>query len=379
MKSIVKLISSITLLIITCIIISLCIGRKNDDSIQTYEVETYMTYEEKANLLISKFSSVNAYMDENVLSFEGSTFGKTNETKISYLNSKNEQIEKQYSAQLNVETGIISVRISYLLNEEVIKQDNYEAEPYYYEIADDYYIDIEDETLSVRDLIDQGNIQECIAIADDIAVGGAIAACLVLCVVCNDPTFQKSVKQVVTTITETVTTFVKSFISWFKSVFQKVVRTIVKQVVTTVENVKTIYNITVNSIDYALEAVSSSTRKKDGNYYLALADYLDGNVYLSGLSISKETAISIMTYKISVPLSSNRNKFMLLSTYTPLEQDARSIAVQGSINNGFGGVVHLDPPHIKSTSKGTFFKHYHPAPAQTVTTAHSMFGEPYFC
>lgn len=358
---------------------SLSIGRKNDNSIQTYEVETGMTYEEKANLLISKFASVNAYMDENVLSFEGSTFGKTNETKISYLNSKNEQIEKQYSAQLNVETGIISVRISYLLNEEVIKQDNYEAEPYYYEIADDYYIDIEDETLSVRDLIDQGNIQECIAIADDIVVGGAIAACLVLCVVCNDPTFQKSVKQVVTTITETVTTFVKSFISWFKSLFQKVVRTIVKQVVTTVETVKTIYNITVNSIDYSLEAVSSSTRKKDGNYYLALADYLDGNVYFSGLSISKETAISIMTYKISVPLSSNRNKFMLLSTYTPLESDARSIAVQGSINNGFGGEVHLDPPHIRPTSKGTFFKHYHPAPAQTVTTSHSMFGEPYFC
>ncbi len=56
-----------------------------------------------------------------------------------------------------------------------------------------------------------------------------------------------------------------------------------------------------------------------------------------------------------------------------------SIALQGSINNGFRGVVHLEPPHIRSTSKRTFFKHYHPVPARTVTKSHSMFGEPYFC
>ena len=364
------------LMFVYVISLSSCLNEKNEEQIQTYSIETQMTYEEKANLLINKFDYISSTMDGNTLSFEGLTSGNANETKIAYLNSSKEKIEKDYSAELNIETGVIKLNVSYVLNENVIKEESYEAMPYYYEVADDYFIDIEDETLSVSDLITNGKIEECIAIADDVAVAGTIAACLVLCVVCNDPTIQRNVKQVVKTVTETVTTFVKSFLSWFKSIFKKVVRTIVKQVVTTVETVKTIYNISINSIDYSLEAVDKMTKKKDGEYYLALADYSDGNVYLSGINISKEIAISIMTYKISVPLNSNRNKFMILSTYTPVEKDAESIAIQGSLNNGFGGGIHLDPPHIRTNKKGTYFSHFHPAPKGSVTTSHSMFGNP---
>lgn len=354
---------------------------ETNTDVERYEIETGMTYEEKVEQLLGQFDDYQTDIDGDVLAFCGSVQTSYSASKIEYLSATDDDITKDYSASFDTETGIVTLTISYIDDENVIKADSYETVPYYVEEDNDYYIDFNNEVFSIGNMLMSGKINECIAIVDDVAVLGTCAVLLagayLLTVIANDPTYQMAVNDVITQVTEAVTTVVKSIISWFKSIVQTVVRYVTKTVVTTIKTVKTIYNVTVASVDFTLEEATAEKYKDNGKYYLALADTVDGNVYMSNLEINKDFASAVLSTGALVPLATKSSIRVYLSTYTFRQTDARDIAVQASSRLGMGGLVIQHPAHTTSGKIGMYFAHFHPCyPYQH--SAHSFFGTPVF-
>ncbi len=378
MKKIIKLFFCVVLFAAIIIGLSPRSNNKEHKIIQTYAVETGMTYEEKVNELLSQFDDYQTNISGKELHFYGNIQTSYSESKIEYLADTNERLQKDYSASFDIETGIVTLLVTYSDEENIIKSTSYEAEPYYVEEDNDYYFDIDGEVYSISNMVMEGKINNCIAGVDDAAVVGGcvvlLAGAFLLTVITSDPTYQRSVTNVITQITEQITTVVKSILSWFKSIVQTIVRYVTKTIVTTIETVKTIYNITVASIAFTLEEATNAKYQDNGKYYLALADTVDGKVYMSGLEISKDFAIAVLSTGSLVSVATKSSVKVYLSTYTFREADARDIALRASSKLGMSSVV-MHPAHISSGRSGMYFKHFHPCyPYQH--SAHSFYDVP---
>lgn len=380
---IIKVIKRILCLFFLVIIISTvssCSKENGTEIIETYEIQTGMTYEEKVDELLSQFDTYTSYTNGNFMFFDGEIETSYKESQIDFLSNIDAPLTKKYSASLNAETGVINMDVSYIDSDITIKTESYEAMPYFDELSDDYLFEFEGEVFSVANMIYEGTVNECIAGVDDIAVIGGCAILIgglfLISAISQDPTYQKTMTTAVQQVTETVSVVVKSIIGWFRSILKTIVKTITKTIVKTIEVVKTIYKITVSGITFEFVEADSSKYKDDGSYYLALADTSyggGGKVYFSTLKIDRNFAIAVLRSSQFVALvNSLGNKAkVLLSTYTFNAYDAMSIAEEASLNGG----VTYHPAHAKSWMPGVYFAHYHPT-SPYLTSAHSFFGYP---
>lgn len=379
-KKVIKRILFLFFIVIVVSVVCSCSKEDKTETIETYEIQTGMTYEEKVDELLSQFDTYVSYTNGNYMCFDGEIETTYKESQIDFLSNIETPLTKKYSASLDAETGIINLEVSYLDNDITIKAESYEAMPYYDELSDDYLFEFEGEVFSVANMIYEGTVNECIAGVDDVAVIGGCAVLIgglfLISAITQDPTYQRSITTVVQQVTETISTVVKSILSWFRSIFRTIVSTITKTIVKTVEVVKTIYKVAVADITFEFVEADASKYKNDGSYYLALADTSyggGGKVYFSTLKIDRNFAIAVLRSSQFVGLvnSLGNRAQVLLSTYTFSAYDAMTIAEEASLNGG----VTYHPAHAKSWKPGVYFAHYHPTNPY-LTSAHSFFGYP---
>lgn len=245
-------------------------------------------------------------------------------------------------------------------NNGIIEAENcYTAQLHYNEELDEYYIGFEDELISISEIIGTDVLENCVAIADDVAVAVAVLAVAAV-IVCYP-----YVKTVVTTVVTTVVSWVKSFWRWLKGTF------ITKKVTTTTVEIVTYYQINVFSRDFELEKIENADEapRDADEYYLAVV--VGPNVYISIETITESEAVAVLASDTDVTID---GADFQLNTYTQEELDAASIAMQAANYNGRSGVTRHS--YHGGSKAGVYFEHYHPGPSDVHGLPHSFFGTP---
>lgn len=237
---------------------------------------------------------------------------------------------------------------------EIVAEDNYIALLYFDEEEDEYYVNSNDEIISLSELIEEYDMESRIAGVDDVAI--AIASLAVAAVIICYP----YVKTVVTT----VITWVSSFWRWLRGKF------VAKNVSTTI----TYYRINVFDRELDMEKVENwdSNQYDVGNYHLAIV--LGPAVYISAQDVTEGEAVGVLTIEKEVYMEGFKCR---LNTYTRKQLDARNIAEQAALNNDRHGGLLLHSYH-GGNKAGVYFAHYHPGPRGMRGLPHSFFGTPKF-
>ncbi len=243
-------------------------------------------------------------------------------------------------------------------------EDCYAVQLYYETEEDEYYIVFGNEMISISELVGTDVLENCIAIADDIAVSVALLAVTAV-IVCHP-----YIKTIVTTVVTTVVSWVKSLWRWLNGVF------ITKKVTTTTVEPVVYYRTNIFSRDFELERVEATdvaceVSRDAGGYYLAVV--VGSIVYISIETITESEAVAVLASNIDVRIEETDFQ---LNTYTAGEMDAESIALQAANYNGLLEITRHTYHNRGGTKKGIYFEHYHPGPSYMHGLPHSFFGVP---
>ena len=330
-----------------------------------------LSYEEKARQILNDFDMYSYEFNDNVLSFNGEITRSANYFNgFDYLStSTNEQITQKYSTYLDLEEERFVLTISYYHNNEFIEKTEQETTPIFDSEKNDYFIKLDNgELLSVSKIINDNNMDNCIALVDDAAILLAIA--LTIAVVAAAP----YIINVVSTVVTQVTRWISSFFWWLKSLFvETVVTTVVTQVATPA--------ITIDNTTYRTEAKTKTDlmHLDPTLYFGAFADPTNGKMYLTVIPIGEIVAIAILATPIVVPCIGDTSRTMIASTYTFTEIQALKIA-------SVVGLHERTPawsPEIHG--KRGYFWHYHTVASaitlgkggvRYVSNPHSFYGLP---
>lgn len=330
-----------------------------------------LSYEEKVGELLNDFDVYSYEFNENTLSFNGEiTRSAGYFSKFDFLSTTtNKEITQKYSTQLDLEEEKFILIISYYQNDELIERTEQETVPIFDSEKNDYFIALDNgELLSVSETMNDGNMDNCVALVDDAAV--LLVAALAITVVAAAP----YITNVVTTVVTQVVSWVKSFFWWLRSLF---VTTVETTVVTPVASP----SITIANTTYRTEAkTKADIQALDPSlYFAAFADPTNGKMYLSVIPIEEAAAVAILNVPIVVKCIGDTSRTMIASTYTFTEFQALKIAC----------VVGLDTrtpawsPEVHGN--GGYFWHYHTISSaitlgkggvQQTSNPHSFFGLP---
>ena len=266
------------------------------------------------------------------------------------------EIYETYINYLDEDSTEFTIVISSGCNNEIIEVERCFIQLDYDVNMDEFYIIFEDGLVYISEVLENNILDNCIAIADDLAV--AIAALTVAAVIICHPHIQT----IVTTVFTTVVAKITSFFRWLKNIF--VTKTVLKTMVTTVVN----YQVNVFSRDFELRKikVDDEQPRSENTYYLAII--IGRDVYISMEEITEIEAIAVLATNSEVTI---QDTSFQLNTYTFAETDAENIAFHASTYNGYFGVIRHTYHSRQSTKSGVFFEHFHPG---AYGTPHSFFG-----
>lgn len=343
---------------------------KGKEVLRTIEVDNIgvMSYEEKIDGLINQFDSYDTtYVAENgLLSFNAQETITIDQVKnINFVNSYDEEVVKKYETTLNPKTMEFTIITKYFQNDEIVKEEACVVIPYYVQEEDDWKVELDNESVSVKEVLASNNFETCIAGVDDVVMVGGAAVLFVVAVVVCAPV----VEEVVTTVVEVL----KSFWGWLKGLFTT------KTVTTTITTTVYKYNVKIGSKQYTLERAEDKVFTAN-KYYVVVADTESGFVYISTEDITYAEAVSVLASTTMVNAISGSNLRFVLSTYTLLGSDAKSVAdVAATYLGGNGSTFHAyhNVDKYGNKKKGIFYQHYHPCYPYVHGTAHSFFGTPY--
>ena len=239
------------------------------DSLSTESVRTIdtasintLTFEETTERLLSQYDSYDCEVQENsgaiVVNAE-SIIDNGLLNSLDFVSTYDEPVIKKYKTVINPQTLDLTVDISYYQGGELIRSQSELVIPYYNEVTDDYFFDIDGEVVSVSETLFADNIDYCIAGVDDVAY--AIVACAAVIVAFP------IIEQNVTTIVTTFVTWMGSFWSWLKGLF--VTTTVTTTVVTNVLK----YEIDIFGRKIKLEEVTEKEKEqpREPKYYYLMA------------------------------------------------------------------------------------------------------------
>lgn len=379
MKSKTKLITSIiaTILGVVLLFSIVCTSAvKKEQPLTNAEAVRYidanninsLSYEKKAEQLLSQFDNYDSKIDnDGNMTFEGVVELDLSQTMmLNFVNSYEEKIEKRYKTTINPENFDFIVSICYYQDEELLSSEEIVTQPYYVEEADDYFIDLQGETISLKETLVSDSLNECIAIADDIII--AAAACMVITVI----VFYPQITEIVTTVVKTVVSWVKSFWWWLKSLFVK------KTVTTTTTTVVKSFRINIFSKTLTLKKVEDGKLTYDPNiYYVAVL--VGQDVYISYQMITQAEAIALLAQNVFTIIEEGSTTEYQLNTYTYSYDDALVAATSAATLMGRGGYTwhnYHQYDRYGNKKKGTFFQHFHPGSPYVEHSTHSFYGTP---
>ena len=335
-------------------------------TINVSEIGT-LSYEELTDKMLYNFDVYSSDFSDDCISFEGNLtkdFNYFSNLQHLALND-NDKITEKYETKYNIENDTFLVKISYFQDDKLVEEIEHETVPVFDEEKNDYFIELENgNKISVAETIKMENIDNCIAIVDDVAI--ILTAALAITVAAAAP--------VITTVVTKVVNVVKSIFSWFASLF-------VKKTVTQTTKVATPLLILGNTT-YKTEAKTEADVKKmdQTKYFAAFADPTNGNMYMTVAPILEQEAVAILLSPSVSKCIGNSERTMISSTYTYFEENALRIAE-------IAGLDPRTPAGHPDLNGNGYYRHYHSiATALTIgkkgellnSHPHSFFGLPVY-
>ena len=333
------------------------ISSKNSIKMRTIDVNELgtLSYEEKAKQILEVFDEYEYTENEESFTFEANIdVTSQNTSSLEFLDEDSEKTTKNFVLDFVYENEKIYVITQYIQDGEIVHEEKIETTAYYDEYEDDYYIQMPDGAeISIRESIQNDNFEECSISLALLAAGltAKEAAVLITAVVI---VAAPVITTVVTKIVETFVVWVKSFWSWFKSLWTAKTQTRV----TTVTTQTISYTISTTKTKYKLEKHDKNKKYEEKKYYAAIADTVDGFLYVSNVALSDEEALAILTTSTFVSGATKNKKGvfpqLVVSLYTTNGYDAYLIACAAGTILGNPGATH----HI--ANKPGYYNHYHP-------------------
>ena len=341
-----------------------------DETIRTIE-NVSIDNETKIVNLVNEFLEVNYSLEGNELLFDGSLkWSKDDLNNYVFSSSNIDNLEKKVSTKYDFETNEFVMNIGYYDGNLLIDEISGVATPYYDELEDEGYIIFEDEKYLISEYLDIDNVDECIAIVDDLAIGAVVALAFAITIVATSPSVNQAISTAIQTVVETVVETVKSFFGWFASWIKRVfTRTTTK----TVTIITTTYSpsLSIDGVKYNTKAVSKAelekeTSKNSNSYYLAFAsgisktkEIYDGSLDSDGLflgpKITKEAAIAILINPTYVTSYYDGYEFSYVASVFSYYQSN----VTELLNEPYVGYSSSTPITKPERHEGGLF-HYHP-------------------
>ncbi len=373
MKKIIKIMYCFAFYFCWVLCLSSCFNKQKSDSNILYRkitnVLNYSSVDEFKDSLYSKFDKIEQNDKNGILSLNMINYlAKSEYSNLQFLSDVvDEQIEKKVKIDFDCETISFVSTIEYYSNDNLIKEEKVDSNPYFSNEKQDYFIFINDEEISLSDTLVKSNIDSCIAIVDDVAYLTAIA--VVAVVIVSMPI----VERVVTGFTKVVSEWFSSFINWLKG---KITRTVTYQ--PKYENV-TNYEVRYNNYTYTLEETDICTKEiTDKKYYLCFISTDEMKLYMSPIPLADKLVAPVLATSKYVASISKGNTSYCLSTYTKSANDAYSAALAAAKLIGMNYVTfHSKYTSIGELKEGLQFDHYHPGYDNgRCSHAHSLYGLP---
>ena len=335
------------------------------------EALSMLTYEDKAEEILSNFDEYEITNDENVVSLDAMVdLSESTIVNNEALSENAITTIKKYSVDLDIENEKFYIVVQYYQDEELVSEEKVETIPHYDEYTDDYLVEMPDgTTISMYETLMQSNLDECSVLVIAGVTLTAYEAALLLAAVAI--VAYPVIEQVVTVVVETIVTWVRSFWRWFKSLWTA--KTTTKT--TTVVSQAISYTVSISNVQVKVKQYDKSRNFEDGKYYVAIADTADGLLYVSDYNLSDVEALAILTSSTYVTGATKGKNGqypqLVLSIYTKNNNDAYSIAVQAGTILGDPGAMH------HNAHRTGYFNHYHPGSQYTALShPHVFYGQP---
>ena len=235
--------------------------KANEFKVRTIETANF-SYAQQANLMLEKFNSYDADVQDSGISFNGEMNASMSELLgIEFLADKKGDVKKKFKTWYDFETGLLKLSISFYDENGFIEEICETAEPVIDEELDDAYIEYEGEKIYFSEVFDKDSMDNCSATvavvagggitAGAVVVGGAvIVGALVISIVAADPTILTNTVTTVSTtvvkVVETIKSSTKRFFRWFTTWITRVILRPVTTTTTTTVTIKT-PAITINN------------------------------------------------------------------------------------------------------------------------------------
>ena len=330
-----------------------------------------LSYEEKAEQILEIFDEYEYSENENSFTFEANIDVSSQDTSsLEFLDEDSEKTTKNFILDFDYENEKIYVITQYIQDGEIVNEEKIETNVYYDEYSDDYYIQMPDGSeISVYESLQADNLEEC-SISIALLAAGLTAKEAAVLVTAIAIVAAPVITQVVTQIVETFVTWVRSFWRWFKSLWTKKTQTVVTTITTTAIS----YTVATTKTKYKLEKHDKDRDYDETKYYVAIADTVDGFLYVSNVALSDEEALAVLT-TVSYVTGATANKKgnfpqLVVSLYTPNGYDAYLIACAAGTLLANPGATH----HI--ANKPGYYNHYHPGSVYLETSKpHVFYGQ----
>lgn len=328
-----------------------------------------ISYEEKANQLLSSFDNYSINSNDSQITFEASSDISTLDfSQIQYLSTNATTTVKKYKTNLDIENEKFEIITEFIQDDKIVYTETIETTPYYDEYSDDYFITMPDGTIvSVSSCLETENFNECAFVLAALGVtltATEVAVLLTSVAIVAAP----QIVEVVNVVYTYVVSWVRSFWSWFKSLWTtKTTRVETKTTTITIK-----YNITIANTKVEAKPYDKTKKYELGVYYVAIADTDDGLLYVSTSPIENLSALAVLTSSSYVKSAhSGSNKLFVISLYTPNQNSASLIATEAGTILGNPGAIH----HL--ANRPGYFNHYHPGSEYTSSShPHVFYGEP---
>lgn len=281
-----------------------------------------------------------------------------------YLDDSTETYETRINYLENYEFPEFNITINTDYNNGQEDIEDYLTRLMYDSEEDEFIIEFNGEWLYVSELMEEGLLDNCVAIADDLAIAAAYLTISAI-IICY-PVIEK----VVTTVVTMVTTFIRSIFSWIKKIFK------VRRIETTIVTYETCYRFNIFERDFELEKVEVDNEPPRPEFLFYMAAVIGQYVYITREEITEEEAVHILrtNLEIIIQYNSNYSDRVQLNTYTFEKYDAERVA---AIAGDGSAIPHTYHDTRKGQKKfGVYFQHFHPGYEYSSNSTHSFWGLP---
>lgn len=371
---------------LSCILTS-CSNVKKTYNLREIDLDLVVKNDLKnhVNVLLQNFDAYESCEERENCSFEGKTlFDAKTFKRVDLMSAEtnfNETITEVFNIQADLDESNFAYNFDYLDSVNIlIESYSGNVSPSYDSFFDDYFIEFGGNNFYFKDALQ--SFEECgvsCRLIDRTTEYGGSGFIILVGII--------AIGAAVVSMPEN--TLVSDFLYWWES-FLTWLTNLGRDVdgASTTTNIDYRYQTEINGYVYQMDRIKETPMREQGKYYVAVADYDDGYVYMCNIALPIDNDNSAAKSVIILGLQgdpgskivsvTNPDHLFLLSLYTVNGLDAEYVTkkangyVTGNYCSYFDS-VHDGPDHNKT---GIYFEHYHPGVKTNsdVRTPHCFYG-----